>query len=93
MRPGKKCRVGHQIVFANNILEAEIIKILSNGNRIVQFKYEGIWQEILAELGEMPLPPYITEKLVDKIVIKQFTLNMMAHLQLQLQDFTLLKKF
>jgi len=66
VRPGKKCRVGHQIVFANNILEAEIIKILSNGNRIVQFKYEGIWQEILAELGEMPLPPYITEKLVDK---------------------------
>ncbi|NLZ71147.1 MAG: tRNA preQ1(34) S-adenosylmethionine ribosyltransferase-isomerase QueA [Clostridiaceae bacterium] len=66
VRPGKKCKVGHTIEFLKDTLEADIIEVCANGNRIVQFKYEGIWQEILANLGEMPLPPYITEKLEDK---------------------------
>ncbi len=62
VRPGKKCKPGKEIVFLPDKLEAEILEILPNGNRRVRFIYEGIWQEILAEIGEMPLPPYITEK-------------------------------
>lgn len=65
VRPGKKCRVGDQVVFGNGLLTAEIIKVKDDGNRLVQFHYNGIFNEILAELGEMPLPPYIKEKLSD----------------------------
>lgn len=62
VRPGKKCKPGKRIVFLENKLEAEILEVLDNGNRKVRFEYDGIWNELLAELGEMPLPPYITEK-------------------------------
>lgn len=65
VRPGKKCRQGHRVVFWPGKLEAEIEEVLPNGNRRVRFIYQGIWKEILAELGEMPLPPYITEKPTD----------------------------
>ena len=65
VRPGKKCREGHRIVFCPGKLEAEIEEVLPNGNRRVKFIYQGIWKEVLAELGEMPLPPYITEKPTD----------------------------
>ncbi len=65
VRPGKKCKPGKRIVFLENKLEAEILEVLENGNRKVRFIYDGIWQELLAELGEMPLPPYISEKLED----------------------------
>ena len=65
VRPGKKCRQGHRIVFCPGKLEAEIEEVLPNGNRRVKFIYQGIWKEVLAELGEMPLPPYITEKPTD----------------------------
>ena len=64
--PGKKARPGHIIEFGNGLLEAKIIKVLDDGNRIVKFNYEGIFEEILDKLGEMPLPPYIHEKLEDK---------------------------
>ena len=64
--PGKKARHGHIIEFGNGLLEGEIINVLEDGNRIVKFKYEGIFEEILDKLGEMPLPPYIHEKLEDK---------------------------
>lgn len=64
--PGKKARVGHIVEFGNGLLEAEVVKVLEDGNRIVKFKYEGIFEEILDKLGEMPLPPYIHEKLEDK---------------------------
>jgi len=65
VRPGKKCRTGDRVVFGNGKLTAEIIKVKDDGNRFVRFSYQGIFNEILAELGEMPLPPYIKEKLND----------------------------
>lgn len=65
VRPGKKCRLGDQIVFGEGQLVAEIIKVKDDGNRLVKFHYQGIFNEILLSLGEMPLPPYIKEKLAD----------------------------
>lgn len=64
--PGKKARIGHTIVFGGGLLECEVVDIIDEGNRIVKFRYDGIFEEILDKLGEMPLPPYIKEKLEDK---------------------------
>lgn len=66
VRPGKRAKVGNRFDFGDGKLKAEIIEVLENGNRIVRFEYEGIFEEVLDALGEMPLPPYITEKLQDK---------------------------
>jgi len=65
VRPGKKLKTGQKIVFGNGELNAEIIDVLEDGNRIVQFQYDGIFLEILEQLGKMPLPPYIKEELQD----------------------------
>ncbi len=62
VRPGKKMKIGTQVIFSDD-LELEVIDIKDDGNRVVEFKYEGIFNEILAELGNMPLPPYIKEEL------------------------------
>jgi S-adenosylmethionine:tRNA ribosyltransferase-isomerase len=64
--PGKKARVGHIIEFGNGLLEAEVVEVIDDGNRVVRFKFDGIFEEILDKLGQMPLPPYIKEKLEDK---------------------------
>ncbi len=64
--PGKKAKPGDRIVFGDGRLEAEILEVIEGGNRIVKFHYEGVFENILDELGEMPLPPYITHKLEDK---------------------------
>lgn len=66
VRPGKKAKVGTKIVFGDGILTGEVIGIVEEGNRLIRFTYEGIFEEILDALGQMPLPPYITEKLEDK---------------------------
>lgn len=66
LKPGKKCKPGHIISFGDGRLKAEILEITEEGNRLVKFRYDGIFNEILSELGEMPLPPYIHEKLEDK---------------------------
>ena len=66
LRPGKKAKVGSRFVFGDGRLKAEVIEVKDDGNRIVRFEYDGIWEEILDSLGEMPLPPYIKEKLEDK---------------------------
>ncbi len=66
MKPGKKARPGAKIVFGNGILKGEIVDVVEEGNRLIQFHYDGIFEEILDQLGEMPLPPYITHKLEDK---------------------------
>lgn len=66
VKPGKKARTGTKISFGNGILTGEIIDQLEDGNRLVQFQYDGIFEEILDKLGEMPLPPYITHQLEDK---------------------------
>lgn len=65
-RPGKKARVGARIVFGEGLLKGEIIDVIEEGNRLICFEYDGIFEEILDKLGEMPLPPYITHKLQDK---------------------------
>ena len=66
VRPGKKIKPGVKIEFGEGLLTAEVLEILENGNRIVHFMYEGIFNEILDQIGLMPLPPYITEKLKEK---------------------------
>lgn len=66
VKPGKKARVGDRIVFGEGILTATIKEIIEDGKRIVTFEYEGIFEEVLDQLGEMPLPPYIHEKLEDR---------------------------
>ncbi len=65
VRPGRKLRVGASISFGAGELHAEIVEVLDNGNRLVQFSYEGIFLECLERLGKMPLPPYIKETLED----------------------------
>lgn len=66
VKPGKKLRPGARASFGGGILTAEILDIVDDGNRLVKFFYEGIWEEVLDRLGEMPLPPYITHKLKDR---------------------------
>ncbi|MCR5354468.1 MAG: tRNA preQ1(34) S-adenosylmethionine ribosyltransferase-isomerase QueA [Lachnospiraceae bacterium] len=66
VKPGKKARVGDRIEFGEGLLKAEIIDVVEEGNRLVRFEYEGIFEEILDQLGQMPLPPYITHELKDK---------------------------
>lgn len=66
VKPGRKARVGTRISFGNGLLTGEIVDILEDGNRYVKFFYDGIFEEILDRLGQMPLPPYITHQLQDK---------------------------
>lgn len=66
VKPGKKARVGCKIDFGEGILQGEIVNILEEGNREIHFEFDGIFEEILDKLGEMPLPPYIHNKLEDK---------------------------
>lgn len=66
VKPGKKAKVGTKIIFGGGLLVGEVIDIVEEGNRLIQFTYEGIFEEILDQLGQMPLPPYITYQLKDK---------------------------
>lgn len=66
VKPGKKARIGTKISFGDGRLTGEVIDIVEEGNRLIQFSYEGIFEEILDQLGQMPLPPYITHQLRDK---------------------------
>ncbi|MCR5655184.1 MAG: tRNA preQ1(34) S-adenosylmethionine ribosyltransferase-isomerase QueA [Lachnospiraceae bacterium] len=66
VRPGKKCKPGAKLEFGDGLLKAEVMEVVDDGNRIVRFTYDGIFEEVLDTLGEMPLPPYITHKLQDK---------------------------
>lgn len=66
VKPGKKAKIGEEIIFDEKLLRAKVVDILEDGQRVVEFSYEGIFNEILDKLGMMPLPPYITEKLDDK---------------------------
>jgi len=65
VRPGRKMREGDRVVFGDGLLRAEVVRVLENGNRLVHFEYEGIFLEILEQLGQMPLPPYIKARLED----------------------------
>lgn len=66
VKPGKKMKPGAHLTFGNGILNAEVLDVVEEGNRLIRFSYEGIFEEVLDRLGEMPLPPYITHKLKDK---------------------------
>lgn len=66
VKPGKKARPGADIVFGDGLLKGRVSDVLEEGNRLIEFTYEGIFEEVLDRLGEMPLPPYITHKLADK---------------------------
>lgn len=66
VKPGKKARPGTRILFGDGLLMGEIIDVVEDGNRLIKFTYEGIFEEILDRLGQMPLPPYITHQLKDK---------------------------
>ena len=66
VRPGKKCRPGTHLTFGDGRLKAEILEVVDDGDRLIHFTYDGIFEEILDQLGQMPLPPYITHELKDK---------------------------
>lgn len=66
VKPGKKMKVGARVSFGDGLLVGEVIDIVEEGNRLIRFEYEGIFEEILDQLGQMPLPPYITHQLQDK---------------------------
>ena len=66
VKPGKKAKPGTKIIFGDGLLVGEVIDVVEEGNRLIQFSYEGIFEEILDQLGQMPLPPYITHQLKDK---------------------------
>lgn len=66
VKPGKKARPGARIVFGDGLLVGEVVDVVEEGNRLIKFEYEGIFEEILDQLGQMPLPPYITHELKDK---------------------------
>ena len=66
VKPGKKARPGARIDFGDGLLKAEVLEVVDEGNRLIRFEFDGIFEEILDKLGEMPLPPYITHQLKDK---------------------------
>jgi len=66
VKPGKKAKPGTKIIFGEGLLVGEVLEVVEEGNRLIQFHYEGIFEEILDQLGQMPLPPYITHQLKDK---------------------------
>lgn len=66
VKPGKKCKIGTRIIFGDGLLVGIVEDVLEEGNRLIRFEYEGIFEEILDKLGQMPLPPYITVQLEDK---------------------------
>ncbi len=66
VKPGKKMKVGANVSFGDGILKGEVTDVVEDGNRLIKFSYDGIWEEILDKIGQMPLPPYITHSLADK---------------------------
>jgi S-adenosylmethionine:tRNA ribosyltransferase-isomerase len=66
VKPGKKARPGVRLCFGDGLLRGEVLEVVEDGNRLIRFTYEGIFEEILDRLGQMPLPPYITHQLKDR---------------------------
>ncbi|HIZ07203.1 MAG TPA: tRNA preQ1(34) S-adenosylmethionine ribosyltransferase-isomerase QueA [Candidatus Eubacterium avistercoris] len=66
VKPGKKAKPGTKILFGGGLLKGEVLEVVEEGNRLIRFQYDGIFEEILDQLGQMPLPPYITHQLEDK---------------------------
>ncbi len=66
VKPGRKCRPGTELVFGEGLLRGSVLEVAEEGNRLIRFRYNGIFEEVLDQLGQMPLPPYITHELKDK---------------------------
>ena len=66
VKPGKRLKVGQEVVFSEDLLQGRLLEVLANGNRLLHFEYSGIFEEVLDRLGQMPLPPYITAQLEDR---------------------------
>jgi S-adenosylmethionine:tRNA ribosyltransferase-isomerase len=66
VRPGKRLKVGQEVIFAEDLLKGKLLEVLANGNRLLRFEYQGVFEEVLDQLGKMPLPPYITAQLEDQ---------------------------
>ncbi len=66
VKPGKKARPGTRLIFGDGLMTGEVLDVVDEGNRLIRFSYEGVFEEILDQLGQMPLPPYITHELKDK---------------------------
>ncbi len=66
VKPGKKAKIGTKAIFGDGQLYGEVIAVTTEGNRLIRFTYKGVFEEVLSQLGEMPLPPYITHQLEDK---------------------------
>ena len=81
VKPGKKAKPGTELDFGDGRLKATVVDVVDEGNRLIQFHYDGIFEEILDELGQMPLPPYITHQLQEKTVIRPFTQSMRVRRQ------------
>jgi S-adenosylmethionine--tRNA ribosyltransferase-isomerase len=80
VKPGRRAKIGSKFIFGNGELKAEVISNTDVGGRIVRFSYEGIFEEVLDKLGEMPVPPYIKKNWKTKICIRQFMQNMKVRL-------------
>lgn len=72
VKPGKKMKVGAEVSFGDGLLKGKVIDVVDEGNRLIQFEYDGIFEEILDKLGQMPLPPYITHQLRIRTVIRLY---------------------
>ena len=93
VKPGKKCKPGTVISFGDGILTGEVIDVVEEGNRLIKFTYEGIFEEVLDKLGEMPLPPYKHINLKTKTDIRQFMQNTKVQRLHQQQVFILQKSY
>ena len=93
VKPGKKARPGTKISFGNGLLIGEIVDMLEEGNRLVQFTYQGIFEEILDQLGQMPLPPILPMSWRIRTDIRRYMPNMRVQLPPRQQDFTLRRSF
>ena len=89
LKPGRKAKPGARFVFGNGELKAEVLDVINDGNRLVKFEYEGVFEEVLDKLGEMPLPHYITHKLEDKNRYQTVYAKILAVRRHLRQDFTL----
>ena len=87
VKPGKKCKIGTKIVFGEGILTGEVVDIVEEGNRLIQFHYEGIFEEILDRLGQMPRHRTLHISFRIRTVTRQFMPNMTDPLPLRQQDF------
>ena len=71
LKPGRKAKEGAEFIFGDGLLNAKVLKVKEDGNRIVEFSFEGVFEDILDKLGQMPLPPYIKEKLDEYLLRKR----------------------